>query len=100
MTDPTAILRATQPHSTQPHSARTRSTRTHSTRPRSADIRSTAIRLAALAVALGLLSACGRPGDPTLKPGQSDSYPRTYPKGAAGGPPNIFRSRGPGRGID
>lgn len=57
-------------------------------------------RAALFLAALALLAACGKEGDPKLKPGQTDSYPRTYPQGAAGSPPNIFRQRGPGRGVD
>ena len=42
------------------------------------------IRLLRLAVAalalLGPLAACGKSGPPTLPPGQSDQYPRTYPR--------------------
>lgn len=57
-------------------------------------------RIVLLFMALGVLAACGKEGDPSLKPGQTDTYPRTYPEGAPGSPPNIFRQRGPGRGID
>lgn len=57
-------------------------------------------RIAVLAAALGLLAACGKEGDPKLKPGQTDTYPSTYPSGSEGTAPNILRNRGPGRGID
>jgi predicted small lipoprotein YifL len=39
--------------------------------------------LALLFLALALsasLAACGKVGDPTLPPGQSDDYPRKYPQ--------------------
>jgi predicted small lipoprotein YifL len=57
-------------------------------------------RIAVLAVALTALAACGKEGDPTLKPGQSDTYPQTYPRGSAGSEPNILRSRTPRRGLE
>lgn len=57
-------------------------------------------RIAILLVVLSAFAACGKEGDPQLKPGQSDAFPRTYPPGAPGAPPNIFRERGPGRGVD
>jgi len=37
--------------------------------------------LLCLALALAApLAACGKIGDPTLPPGQSDDYPRKYPQ--------------------
>ncbi|MGE0733927.1 MAG: hypothetical protein AB7P50_04160 [Alphaproteobacteria bacterium] len=36
----------------------------------------------ALTLAGGALTACGKKGPPRLPEGESDQYPRTYPKGA------------------
>lgn len=39
------------------------------------------IALLCLALALALpLAGCGKKGDPTLPPGQSDDFPRKYPQ--------------------
>lgn len=36
----------------------------------------------ALMLAGGALAACGKKGDPSLPEGESDQFPRRYPKGA------------------
>lgn len=52
-------------------------------------------------VCLGL-GACGLKNDPTLPPGQADSYPMVYPAGAVpsdGRPEVIFDRPNPGPGV-
>ena len=51
------------------------SLRVESPRPRSWR----AVLLLSLLAAVLATSACGRKGDPTLPPGESDKYPRQYP---------------------
>lgn len=43
------------------------------------------------------VAACGRKGDPTLPPGQTDSYPRSYPAGSQPPDENIFDGGRPQR---